>query len=135
MKWHKHKFSTIDSENDSQSAANCAWQYFGGWWFADCYSTHLNGKYYSGGKMAFDTVSDNILIATGIHWSTTGFNGGSDSLIFVEMKVRILSKIFVTNIKNFSLNWNLVLRLIRIYRIQWWCSLFPFSIGKTCFWQ
>ena len=54
--------------------------------------------------MAFDTVSDNILIATGIHWSTTGFNGGSDSLIFVEMKVRILSKIFVTNIKNFSLN-------------------------------
>ena len=65
---------------------------------------NLNGKYYSGGKMAFDIASDNILIATGIHWSTTGFNGGSDSLIFVEMKVRILSNIFGPKIRYVSLN-------------------------------
>ena len=29
----------------------------------------------------------------------------------------------VQQIKIFSLNWNLVSRLIRIFRIQWWCSL------------
>ena len=30
------------------------------------------------------------------------------------------------NIKIVRLSWNLVPRLIRISRIQWWCSLFPF---------
>ena len=29
--------------------------------------------------------------------------------------------------------WNLVARLIRICRIQWWCSLFLFSTGNTLF--
>ena len=32
----------------------------------------------------------------------------------------------VRNFKTFSLGWNLVHRLIRMCRIQWWCSLFCF---------
>ena len=32
-----------------------------------------------------------------------------------------------------SLSWNLVPRIIRICRIQWWCSLFPFLTGITPF--
>ena len=39
----------------------------------------------------------------------------------------------VQKIKIVSLTWSLVLRLIRICRIQWWCSLFPFSYGKYTF--
>ena len=34
-----------------------------------------------------------------------------------------------------SLSWNLVPRLIRICRIQWWCSLFLFLIENTYFEQ
>ena len=32
-----------------------------------------------------------------------------------------------------SLRWNLILRLIWICKIQWWCSLFTFSTGNTLF--
>ena len=39
----------------------------------------------------------------------------------------------VRKIKNFTLSWSLVPRLIRISRIQWWCSLFLFSTRKTLF--
>ena len=31
------------------------------------------------------------------------------------------------------LRWNLILALIRICRIQWWCLLFSFSTGNTLF--
>ena len=37
----------------------------------------------------------------------------------------------VRKIKIVSLSWNLVARLIRIRRIQWWCSLFPLSTRNT----
>ena len=36
----------------------------------------------------------------------------------------------IQKIKIVSLTLNLVPRLIRICRIQWWCSLFPFSIAS-----
>ena len=36
-------------------------------------------------------------------------------------------------IKIVSLSWNLVPRPIRICRIQWWCSLFPFLTENTFF--
>ena len=89
LKLHnRHKFSTFDSDNDSDSVANCASLLFGGWWFIDCYRSNLNGKYYSGGKMAIDYDSKNILIYTGVQWLSNGFNGNSDSLVFTEMKVR-----------------------------------------------
>ena len=37
----------------------------------------------------------------------------------------------VQKIEIISLSSSLVPRLIRICRIQWWCSLFPFSIGNS----
>ena len=85
---NRQKFSTFDSDNDSRSTANCASWLFGGWWFTDCHDSNLNGKYYSGGKMAIDYDSKNILIYTGVQWLSNGFNGDSDSLVFTEMKVR-----------------------------------------------
>ena len=42
---------------------------------------------------------------------------------------------FAQKVKIISWNWNLVARLIRIWRIQWWCSFFLFLIGNTLFGQ
>ena len=84
---NRQKFSTFDSDNDNY-IGHFASAHFGGWWFDDCYHTDLNGKYYSGGKMAIDAHSKNILYATGIHWKSIGLNLFSDSLIMTEMKVR-----------------------------------------------
>ena len=78
-------FSTFDLDNNS-SPKNCASMLFSGWWFTNCHPSNLNGKYYSGGKMAVDYHSKNIFIYTGIHWYSNGFNGYTDSLIFTEMK-------------------------------------------------
>ena len=39
----------------------------------------------------------------------------------------------VQKIKIISLSWNLVPILIWICKIQWWCSLFPFSTRNTFF--
>ena len=89
LKYHnRQRFSTFDSDNDSHSTGNCASLLFGGWWFNACHNSHLNGKYCSGGKMALDIDSKNIIFNSGIHWYSNGFNGHSDSLIFTEMKVR-----------------------------------------------
>ena len=92
FKFHnRQKFSTFYSDNDSHSTVNCASLLFGSWWFNGfnaCQNSHLNWKYYSGGKMAFDISSKNILVHSGIHWYSNGFNGASDSLMSAEMKVR-----------------------------------------------
>ena len=82
---NRQKFSTFDSDNDSSYTHHCALDYFGAWWFHGCFSTHLNGKYYSAGKMG---ISRNILVNSGIHWHSNGYYGDTDSLIFTEMKVR-----------------------------------------------
>ena len=37
-------FSTHDRDND-RSSANCAQIFSDGWWYNDCYRTHLNGPY------------------------------------------------------------------------------------------
>ena len=85
---NRQKFSTFDSDNDGHSTVNCASWFFGGWWFFNCHENHLNGKYYSGGKMAISSYNNVVLTDSGIHWKSNGFNGGADSLIFTEMKLR-----------------------------------------------
>ena len=83
LKYHNcQKYPTFDSTLNSASLL------IGSWWFHGCHASRLNGKYYSGGKMAFDIYSKNILVHSGIHWYSNGFNGDSDSLIFTEIKVR-----------------------------------------------
>ena len=42
---------------------------------------------------------------------------------------------WVQKVNIISWSWNLVLRLIQICRIQWWCSLFLFLIENTYFGQ
>ena len=85
---NRKKFTTFDSDNDPHPTLNCASHLFGAWWFDNCHASHLNGKYFSGGKMSIDRSDRIILIHTGIHWYSNGFNGPSDSLIFTEMKLR-----------------------------------------------
>ena len=41
---------------------------------------------------------------------------------------------FDSKIQNCLLKWNLVPRLVRIPKIQWWYSVFLFSIGSILFW-
>ena len=76
---NRQQFTTFDSDNDNHSTQNCASSHFGGRWFNFCFLFHLNGKYYSGGKMAIDKDSKYILTNTGIRWHTNGFT---------EMKLR-----------------------------------------------
>ena len=85
---NRKKFATFDSDNDPHPTLNCASHLFGAGWFDNCHSSHLNGKYFSGGKMAINRSVRIILIHTGIHWYSNGFNGPSNSLIFTEMKLR-----------------------------------------------
>ncbi|XP_025205005.1 protein scabrous-like [Melanaphis sacchari] len=48
-----HRFSTTDRDQDD-SAANCAANYEGGWWYSRCQHANLNGKY-NFGLTWFDT--------------------------------------------------------------------------------
>ena len=66
-------FSTKDRDNDI-SSSNCAASWTGAWWYENCHSSNLNGKY-------LGRKSDN----RGARWS--GFRS-SLSLKFTEMKLR-----------------------------------------------
>ena len=46
------KFSTRDDNNDN-SVVNCAQYYNGGWWFNNCFDSHLNGPYYHNPNVSF----------------------------------------------------------------------------------
>ncbi|XP_066304201.1 uncharacterized protein [Branchiostoma lanceolatum] len=41
------QFSTKDRDNDPNAISNCAKQFKGAWWYSNCGSSNLNGKYYA----------------------------------------------------------------------------------------
>ena len=50
-----------------------------------------------------------------------------------DWKCPFWAKTWSKKIKIVSLSWNLITRAIRICRIQWWCSHFPFLTGNVLF--
>jgi len=69
-------FSTRDQDNDIYGG-NCAQEFKGGWWYADCHVSNLNGLYHGGSHSSF---------ADGMNWRT--WKGYQYSLKFTEMKLR-----------------------------------------------
>lgn len=70
------KFSTRDRDNDV-SASNCAQTYHGAWWYSDCHSSNLNGRYLRGAHESY---------ANGINWQKG--KGYYYSYKVSEMKLR-----------------------------------------------
>ena len=68
------RFTTRDNDNDLQSGGNCAQYDTGAWWYNSCYSSNLNGLYFS-----TETTSDQGI--NWLHWKST-------TLSFTEMKTR-----------------------------------------------
>lgn len=70
------KFSTKDRDNDS-SSSSCAETYQGAWWYKDCHTSNLNGRYLGGSHQSY---------ANGINWlQGRGYNY---SYKLSEMKLR-----------------------------------------------
>ena len=69
-------FSTKDQDNDLD-VGSCAQKYKGGWWYAACHASNLNGLYLRGHHESY---------ADGINWSA--WHGSHYSLKRVEMKLR-----------------------------------------------
>ena len=70
------QFSTKDSDNDIDGS-NCATYYHGAWWYSNCHSSNLNGRYLRGPHTSY---------ANGVNWRH--FKGYYYSLMTTEMKVR-----------------------------------------------
>jgi len=71
------QFSTRDQDNDARSYEHCAQLYKGGWWYAFCHTSNLNGVYHGGSHSSY---------ADGVNWYT--WRGYNYSLKFTEMKLR-----------------------------------------------
>ncbi|XP_008057401.1 ficolin-1 [Carlito syrichta] len=70
-------FSTKDRDHDRQHSSNCAEQFQGAWWYSDCHSSNLNGRYLGGAHESY---------ANGINWKSG--KGYKYSYKVSEMKVR-----------------------------------------------
>ncbi|XP_052888213.1 microfibril-associated glycoprotein 4-like [Anopheles moucheti] len=68
-------FTTYDQDNDNADE-NCAKSFVGGWWFYNCYHSHLNGEY----------LNANNMRVAGITWNS--FRGKTNSLKSTKMMVR-----------------------------------------------
>ena len=75
---HGAAFSTIDKDNDENSANNCAAGSMGAWWYRSCHFSSLNSLNYGTGE--------STPLGTGIGWRT--FNGLHDSLKSDVMAIR-----------------------------------------------
>jgi len=72
-----YKFSTLDQDNDVHGSASCARVFKAAWWYSDCHSSNLNGRYLRGNHTSY---------ANGVNWSH--WTGYYYSLKFTEMKIK-----------------------------------------------
>jgi len=72
------QFSTKDADNDIYAGGSCSLSYRGGWWYAKCHSSNLNGLYLGGPHESY---------ADGIEWAT--YRGAYYSLKTTEMKIAV----------------------------------------------
>ncbi|XP_050072680.1 ficolin-1-like [Anopheles maculipalpis] len=70
------KFSTFDADNDTWEN-QCAVTFAGAWWYSNCHSSNLNGKYLRGETKEY---------ATAMEWST--FRGHHYALKTSKMMIR-----------------------------------------------
>jgi len=54
---NKQKFSTMDRDHDLWDDYHCAYEWEGGWWFTNCWSTYLNGPYYNVSNPPYNGIS------------------------------------------------------------------------------
>ncbi|XP_055626827.1 ficolin-1-like [Toxorhynchites rutilus septentrionalis] len=71
-----NKFTTYDRDNDTWEN-NCAINFHGAWWYSNCHSSNLNGKYSKGNTTEY---------ATGMVWYT--FRGHHYALKSSKMMIR-----------------------------------------------
>ena len=78
LAWHSGmQFSTRNQDNDIHRNSNCAVVHRGGWWYARCHDSNLNGFYHGGGHSSY---------ADGVNWYD--WKGYYYSIKRTEMKLR-----------------------------------------------
>ncbi|XP_065051441.1 fibrinogen C domain-containing protein 1-B-like [Rhopilema esculentum] len=73
-----NKFSTKDKDHDTSPGGSCAVSFQGAWWYRDCHSSNLNGRYLNGPHKSF---------ANGVNWYH--FKGHHYSLKRTVMKIKL----------------------------------------------